>query len=122
MTSEFIIRANTSSAAEKATIALINAGLKVKTIDVHYNVHKGLPHEDDYKHYPLIINGDFHGCKTKVFVYNVSAGYGGSGPTAMVNILKAAGFRFVEEDILTKQCLDRHGNIDLSYGYLIYLD
>ena len=101
--SKIIIEAATSSLAENAVISLLKGGFYAKTARISYAVSNGLPSVKDVENYPLILEGVFGPSSVNIHVYSVTAGYGGTGPHAMVSILKAAGFNFDESDILTEK-------------------
>ena len=101
--SKIIISASNSYLAENAVISLLKGGFSAKTARISYAVSKGLPPVKDVENYPLILEGTFGGYHTSIYVYSVTAGYGGAGPNTMVTILKAAGFNFDESDILTEK-------------------
>lgn len=113
--SKIIIEASTSYVAENAVVSLLKGGLVAKTARISYNVTKGLPSLDEVDNYPLILEGALGSFPVEVFVYSVTAGYGGTGPNAMVDILKSAGFIFDESDIFTKNLADSTGQINLTY-------
>lgn len=113
--SKIIIEANTSYVAESATIALLKGGFVAKEAIIRYNVNHGLPDVKRYDDYPLILEGFLAGYSTNVHVYSVTAGYGGTGPNTLVKILKFAGFKFEEDDILTDRLADYgYGQINLT--------
>lgn len=112
---QIIISSTTSDAAENAVIALIRNGFVASRAIINYNLLIGLPPINQFDQYPLILEGVFHGYPTKIHVYSVTAGYGGTGPHAMLNILKSAGFRFNEGDILTPRYADATQSINLVY-------
>lgn len=66
-------------------------------------MRKGLPSVEQVENYPLILEGFLGDSPVSIHVYSVTAGYGGTGPHAMADILKAAGFAFDESDILTER-------------------
>lgn len=113
--SKIIIYASTSDVAELSAISLLEEYFIAKTARISYNFNEGLPHPQEIDKYPLILEGKVGNWSASVHVYSVSAGYGGTGPNAMVNILKKAGFTFNESDILTKKCADLTGQITLTY-------
>ena len=101
--SKIIISASASYLAENATVTLLKGGFSAKTARISYAVANGLPSVKDIENYPLILEGTLGGYSTNIYIYSVTAGYGGTGPLAMVAILKAAGFDFNESDILTEK-------------------
>lgn len=113
--SKIIIEASTSYVAENAVVSLLKGGLVAKTARISYNVTKGLPSVEEVDNYPLILEGFLGSFPVEVFVFSVTAGYGGTGPNAMVDILKSAGFIFDESDIFTKNLADSTGQINLNY-------
>ena len=108
--SKIIISASNSYLAENAVFSLLKGGFYAKTARISYAVSKGLPSVKDVENYPLILEGTFSGYPTSIYVYSVTAGYGGTGPNAMLAILKTAGFNFDESDILTEKM--RRGPFD----------
>lgn len=115
--SQIIIEANSSYVAENATIALLKGGFVAKNAIISYNLNHGMPDIKRHNDYPLILEGMLAGYSTRVYVYSVTAGYGGTGPNTLVKILKFAGFEFDEADILTDR-LAHLGQINLSIGKL----
>ena len=113
--SKIIIYASTSDVAELSAISLLEEYFIAKTARISYNFNEGLPHPQDVEKYPLILEGKVGNYSASVHVYAVTAGYGGTGPHAMVNILEKAGFTFDESEILTKKCADSTGQITLTY-------
>ena len=113
--SKIIIEASTSYLAEDATIALLKGGFVAQTARISYNLSRGLPRIEDSDEYPLILEGRMGIYSANIHVYSVTAGYGGSGPHAMVNILKTAGFNFDTEDILSSKKLGINDQINLVY-------
>lgn len=111
--SKIIIEASSSYVAENATIALLKGGFVAKNAIISYNLNHGLPDIRRHDGYPLILEGQLAGYTTNVHVYSVTAGYGGTGPNTLVNILKFAGFEFDEADILTNR-LAKNGYINLT--------
>ncbi|MBQ2835906.1 MAG: hypothetical protein IJE68_03640 [Clostridia bacterium] len=99
--SKIIIEANTSYLAQDAVVFLLKGGFSAKTARISYAVRKALPPVEQVENYPLILEGFIGNSPVSIYVYSVTAGYGGTGPHAMVDILKAAGFTFDESDILT---------------------
>lgn len=115
--SQIIIEANSSYVAENATIALLKGGFVAKNAIISYNLNHGMPDIKRHNDYPLILEGMLAGYSTRVYVYSVTAGYGGTGPNTLVKILRFAGFEFDEADILTDR-LAHLGQINLSIGKL----
>jgi len=113
--SRIIIEACSSDVAEKSVINLLNGGFVAETARISYNLNQGLPALEEADNYPLILEGKFGYYSMNVLVYSVTAGYGGTGPHAMVHILKVAGFKFDEADILTNKRANYNGQIDLLY-------
>ena len=113
--SKIIIDANTSYEAEFSTKALLKGGFVAQVARISYNIGHGLPDFGDEENYPLILEGNFNRYLTKIHVNSVPAGYGGSGPHAMVAILKEAGFQFDEDDILTDRCANSSREVKLVY-------
>lgn len=112
--SKIIIAGTTTYVAEAATVSLLNGGFVADTAKISYNFLKGLPLIEDTEHYPLILEGRLANSKTSIHVYAVTAGYGGTGPNTLIEILKAAGFDFEENHILTKCLADSTGLIEFT--------
>ena len=113
---EIIVRVYTSDQAERTVVSLLkNCGFSAKRATVNYNPNFGLPSVESIDRYPLILEGTMNRYPTRIFVYSVTAGYCGSGPHALVNILREAGFVFDEDDIFTKERADYLGGIRLKY-------
>ena len=113
--SRIIVEEYTSYDSEKRVISLLDGGFEAHTARISYNLNKGLPLVEDTDLYPLILEGTLNNSSVIVHVYSVTAGYGGSGPNAMVNILNAAGFKFENDDILTDKYADSTGYIHLIF-------
>lgn len=113
--SRIIVEAVSSDIAEATVIDMLHGGFEAKTARISYNLKKGLPLPEDTDSYPLILEGQLGGSSVSVHVTAVTAGYGGTGPHAMVEVLKEAGFKFEESDILTDRLADSTGQIDLTY-------
>ena len=116
--SKIIIEATTSYLAEDSVKALLKGGFVAKSARISYNINRGLPHPEDINLYPLVLEGLLNRSPVKVYVFSVTAGYGGTGPHAMVDILKAAGFQFNSDDILTDRSADSNRQINLKYTRL----
>lgn len=112
--SKIIVSVSTTYQAEAATKALLEGGFVTKIAQIHYNLNKGLPLPEDIHSYPLILEGRLAGVETNIYVNSVSAGYGGTGPHTLVDILKAAGFEFNENDILTPKLANSDGLIQFE--------
>ena len=114
--SKIIIQANTSYLAEDAVVSLLKGGFSAKTARISYDVSKGLPPVEQVENYPLVLEGFLGHSSVNIHVYSVTAGYGGTGPHTMVDILKAAGFAFDESDILTDKMKDGPSEqVNLTY-------
>ena len=113
--SRIIVEATTSDAAVVTLRGLLSSGFEAKTARISYNLNKGLPLAEETDKYPLILEGTLKRSSLTVHVYSVTAGYGGTGPHAMVDILNAAGFEFLFSDILTTARADSNGQINLVY-------
>ena len=109
--SKIIINTSTSYQAEAATKALLSGGFIAKKAYINYNLKKGVPLPEEVHNYPLILEGRLTGFPINIYVNSVTAGYGGTGPNALVDILNAAGFEFDENDILTPQLAGSNGLI-----------
>lgn len=113
--SRIIVDDSSSDAVVFAVTDMLNGGFIAKTARISYNVNKGLPSPEDTDKFPLILEGTLGSSSVSVHVYSVSAGYGGEGPHAMLDILNAAGFKFKDSDILTTARADSTGQIELTY-------
>lgn len=113
--SRIVVEASTSDAAVTTILGMLRCGFEANTARISYNLKKGLPAPEDTDMYPLILEGTLKGSSLTIPVYSVSAGYGGTGPHAMVEILNAAGFKFEDSDILTQARADFNDQIDLVY-------
>ena len=114
--SKIIVEAHSSDIAENSVIALLKGGFQVRKARISYNLQKGLPLVEETDKYPLILEGKFGSWSSvSVYVYSVTAGYSGSGPHAMLSILKAAGFELQKDDILTDKHADAHKQIQLTF-------
>ena len=98
-----VIKTATSYQARDAVLAFINAGFKASKAKIHYNIWKGLPPIECEDLYPLVLEGNFNNFPTAIKVYSVTAGYGGSGPTDLICILRHAGFPICETLFLTNR-------------------
>ena len=112
---ELVIKASTSDAAEESAKTLWRGGFVATKARINYNVYISQPREDAFRDYPLMIEGKMDKLEVKLYFYNVSAGYCGSGPHAMCTILKEFGFDFDEKDILTKNRMLDGGLIYMTY-------
>lgn len=112
--SKIILAGTTTYVAEAATVSLLKGGFAADTAKISYNQFKGLPLIEDFEHYPLILEGRLANLKTSVYVYSVTAGYGGTGPHTLIEILKAAEFDFEESHILTNCLADSTGLIEFT--------
>lgn len=113
--SRIIVEADSSYVAEDSVMSLLKSGFVSKTARISYNINHGLPRLEGTNNYPLILNGMLGNAPVKIHVTSVTAGYGGTGPHTMVDILKAAGFNFEESEILTDKMADSSGKIELTY-------
>lgn len=113
--SKIIIEATTSYLAEDSVNALLKGGFIAQNAQVSYNLSRGLPNLEEINLYPLVLEGHLNRLPVKVYVFSVTAGYGGTGPHAMVDILNSAGFQFDSDDILTDRCADSNRQINLNY-------
>lgn len=112
---ELVIKATTSDAAEESAKTLRRGGFVATKARINYNTYISQPKETSFRDYPLVIEGKMDTLEVSLYFYNVSAGYGGSGPHAMCAILKEFGFDFNEDDILTKKKMLNGGLIYLTY-------
>ena len=113
--SRIIVEATSSDVAKKTVLNILNCGFVANTARISYSLSKGLPQTEDTDDYPLILEGELGKSYVDLHVYSVTAGYGGTGPHAMVDILNAAGFEFNESDILTPNCANSNNQINLLY-------
>jgi len=113
--SRIIVEASSSYLAEDTVKALLKSGFVANSARISYNPSRGLPPFEDTDKYPLILEGKLGFSSVHIHVTSVTAGYGGTGPNAMVDILKAAGFKFEESDILTNKLADSDDQIELTY-------
>ena len=113
--SKIIVAVSTSYLAEDTVMSLLKGGFVAKVARISYNVHRGLPMMEEPNKYPLILEGTLGNSPLQVHVTSVTAGYGGTGPLTMVDLLNAAGFMFDKNDILTPKYADYSGQIDLTY-------
>ena len=113
--SKIIIDADSTYTAEDSVKALLNGGFVAQSARVSYDLSHGLPNPKNTDRYPLILEGHLNRFPVKVYVFSVTAGYGGTGPHAMVNIMNSAGFHFDPDDILTDRCANHLRQIILNY-------
>ena len=113
--SKIIVETFASNAAEALTKAIWEGKYVVKQARIFYDTKKGLPKPEETDKYPLILKGSIGEFVTDIHVYGLSAGYPGTGPNALVNILKTLEFDFDENDILTTKRVDLDGKIKLIY-------
>ncbi len=74
---------------------------QIRKVKIFYETQNGLPsYNCKPEEYPVIMETDNN---VRICLYPLSAGYGGSGPTDLLSILKLAGFRIDENDILKRQ-------------------
>ena len=109
------VKASTTYQTEKIVYALLDGGFKAQRAEIRYNKLKGLYGLEELEEYPLTITGMLDRMPTVLKVYCVTAGYGGTGPNTMVDILKHAGFYFDQNDILTERYCNPDGSINLTY-------
>ena len=94
----------TSYLARDIAIDVIRSGHFIPDgYKIKYNLGEGLPNPDEMNEedYPLIITGTYHRSHFELRVFCLTAGYGGSGPHDMLDVLHAIGFPVDEEAILT---------------------
>ncbi len=89
-----VIKGDTSDEAVSLFRYIYERFLKdeeIKRVNIYYDKTKGMPAEDsDPKEWPLQLwtkDGNI-----RISIYNCTAGYYGSGPSATEEILKIAGF------------------------------
>ena len=101
-----VIKGDTSDETVKLFKYIYERFLKdeeIKRVKIYYDKNKGMPAEDsDPKEWPLQLWTK--GSKVRISLYNCTAGYHGSGPSATEEILKIAGFgrTFVNEAVYTE--------------------
>lgn len=80
----------------------------IKLVKIYYNTSKGLPSPDNIEEFPVIFKtASGH----NIYLFDLAAGYGGEGPHTLLDILKLAGFKDInEKDILSHQDI-----VDLVY-------
>ena len=110
----YIIRSSTSYRASDATIALIKDGFKVTRATIDYNLKKGLPPIQMEDSYPLILEGKYGGFPSKIKVWAVTAGYGGTGPHDLLKILNAAGFEISDTSPFLTNLWARNNRISIT--------
>lgn len=116
MRNEIVIQVTDSFSAGALVLHLFNDGnFRATKAIINYNVNRGLPRIEDTEHYPLTLIGKMNNVRTKIRVFSVTAGYGGTGPYVMAEILKSAGFDFDKDDICTKRYVDEFGEVSLIY-------
>lgn len=113
--SRMVIDSPTSDSAKEVVIDILKGGFEAHSARIHYSISRGLPRIEDTDKYPLILSGTIKNSDMSIHVYSVTAGYGGTGPHAMVDILKFAGFKFDENDILTNRRANYENEVILSY-------
>jgi len=102
---DIIIRKATSYETVEEFENLISSN-KIKVDDIlkvkiYYETQKGLPDYDcSLEKYPVIMDTIDEG---KIYLFCLSAGYGGSGPTDLLKILNLAGFNFEKDLIIRKR-------------------
>ena len=73
----------------------------IQKVKIYYDNRNGLPDSKcSLEKYPVIMD-TFDG--DKIYLFSLTAGYGGSGPTDLVKVLNLAGFDFEEDLILRKR-------------------
>ncbi len=114
MLDTIIIVTNSNEQARHSTLAYLNRDdFVTQSIEINYSLKKGLPPPHMFDSFPLSITGTFKGVPTELKVYSVSAGYNGTGPRELLEIIKAAGFKIDEDIILTDKWV-RNGRISIS--------
>lgn len=114
--SRIIMETSSSDIAVEVVGNILRGGFTAKTARISCNINKGLPLPEDINNYPLILKGKLvDESIITIHVNAVTAGYVGKASRAMVMILKAAGFKFEESDIITDMFADPTGQIDLTY-------
>lgn len=109
-----IIVTNSSEQARNSTLAYLNhSHFVTQSIEINYNLKKLLPPTYMFDSFPLSIIGTFNDVPTELKVYAVSAGYNGTWPRDLLEIIKATGFKIDEDIILTNKWV-RNGRISIS--------
>ena len=109
MKEDIIIKEQTTYATTEIFDYLINQGIinpaEIISAKINYNKEKGLPSwEAPIEEYPIILKTCYG---QKVFIYCVTAGYGGSGPNATYEILKKLDFDVSKSEIFTNNITGR---------------
>lgn len=93
-------------------------GVNFKSVEItmEYDCQRGLPDEKDTKKWPfkayLVGEKEIY----DVQIYNLSVGYGGTGPHDFADILNFFKVPFDEEDVFTKRRMGHDGVIRLKFS------
>lgn len=88
----------------------------LEEVRMDYDIYH-LPDDWNLNTYPvtLVFNDSKTGRKTKVKIFALSVGYGGTGPRNFAELLDFFGIKYEENDIYTKRCVEKDGFIHLKY-------
>lgn len=113
---EYAVKETTSERAKRETINLVNRhGITVESVEINYNFNIGLKDFEDPTTYPVVFTGKENGEAIKIRVTSLTAGYNGTGPNYLCDLLQELGFKFNPDDILTKNKGNSYGDIKLLY-------
>ncbi len=88
----------------------------LKEVNITYSPSKGLPSENDTDKYPVkIFFEDKEGEIIVVKIFTLTAGYSGSGPSDLAELLDWLKVKYQEDEIFTKKCVGEDGYIRLNY-------
>lgn len=93
--------------------------LKLREVSIRYNPDKGLPDEKEIDSWPVkLIFLDEKGKFVIIRIWSLTAGYGGSGPTDLEEMLNYLKVKHNPRDIFSRDKLDSDGYITLHYEML----
>ena len=93
--------------------------LTLREVSIKYNYKKGLPDERDIDNWPVkLLFLDQKGKFVIIRIFNLTAGYNGSGPNDLEEILKYLNVEHDPQDILSLNKMDKEGYINLHYEML----
>lgn len=95
--------------------SIIKDTWQLKEVRFQYNVNWGLPSEHNPDNWPFIAIFDDGKTKIKIHIYSLTAGYAGTGPHDLAEILDFLGVRYNPNDIFTKNKEESNGFIRLHY-------
>ena len=102
----FEVRTSTSY-GDLAFVQIILSAPGVEVYEVELNTFGQVPKEDTpSKEWPLIIrctSNNPEARKFEVRVFDLTSGYGGKGPSDLVDCLKATGLEFDEQEIYSSK-------------------